>query len=84
MGLFIYLTLLLIILELSLAGLCYTQSTGYLITVVIATLGINLIIYVLYSYDSNNSSKLMRNEYHFHYTDNAFENDFYYPVRKRI
>ncbi len=82
--LFIYLTLLLIILEMSLIGLYFTKSSLYLIAMAIATGGISLVGYGLYQLNNDNRPQSRHNEYHFYYVDNnTYEDELYEQLRKR-
>lgn len=82
---FIYLTLLLVLLELSWFGLYYTRSPLYLISIVIETMGIVLVGYGLHLVNSKDNNQHKGNEYHFYYIDsNPSADDFLDRIKKRL
>lgn len=79
-----YLTLLFIILEISIIGLCFTKSLFYLIAIFASTISINLAIYGLFILIATNKHKL-HHEYNFYYINHeVLEDKLYNMVRERF
>lgn len=79
--LFIYLTLLIIILEMSFIGLHFAKSFYYLIPISIVTIGITLIIYNIYKLNISHKTQVHHQIYNLYFDE---YDELYHKTRNRF
>lgn len=81
---FIYLTILLIVLELSWMGFLVTALSFYLIPIIITTIGISSALYGLHQEGLKSKTIKPRTQYYFYYIDNTPVTQTYNQLNNRF